>query len=51
MFDFLLRIFLRAVNGYAFDEEIGRVNTSFVSALQHSVPQLAEFAIQKMTAL
>jgi len=32
-------------------KKLGRVNTSFVSALQHSVPQLAEFAIQKMTAL
>jgi len=46
-----LRIFLRAVNGYALDEEIGASQYSFVSALQHSVPQLAEFAIQKMTAL
>jgi len=28
----------------------GESNTSFASALQHSVPQFAEFAIQEMTA-
>jgi hypothetical protein len=27
-----------------------RVNTSFVSALRHAVPQFAEFAIQDVTA-
>jgi len=26
------------------------VNTSFVSPLQHAVPQFAEFAIQEVTA-